>query len=274
MQSISALVRLLLVTTDTYRLRAQLLPAGLAVLPLFGVLLGEHRVDPGKTLLPAVLFMSVGGTWFLGQVIHACGQKRLRQLFRSRGGRPAIRMLRHRDRTVDRMTKQTWHERLSGQWGIHFPTRAEEDLDPAGADATYQRAVACCERHTWNRIAFPALRQESIECEFLMNGLALRWMGLITAAAAVMWTCVAHSSVSIGLRPRLELAASVSLNLESASIVLVSVLMALAWLFFFTPDRARSAAGSYDLHLLESGVTNIENARNHLDTSSIRDTVI
>jgi hypothetical protein len=80
----------------------------------------------------------------------------------------------------------------------------------------------------------------------------------MTAIGAVLWTCVDHTSLSFGLRPRLELAAFVSLHLGSASFVLVSVVMALAWIFFFTPDRARSAAWSYDLHLLESAGVGVE----------------
>jgi hypothetical protein len=68
--------------------------------------------------------------------------------------------------------------------------------------------------------------------------------------------------ITIGLRPQLELAASMSLHPVSNGIeMILAALMALVWLFFFTPDRARVAAGSFDLHLLEFGARDTSSAR-------------
>ena len=276
MQSVSALSRLLRVATDIYRLRAQLLPALLVVLPWFAILFPNHPLDPRRMLVTATLALGVGGLWsvglmwFLGLVVHACGHRRRRQLFRGRGQRPAIRMLRHRDPTVDPATKQAWREQLARRWSVRLPTQAEERAHPAKADTMYERAVTCCERHTLDHIASPALWQECLECEFLMNGLALRWIGLASAAAAALCACIDRSSMNIKLQPRWEITASLSLSSETATAVLISASLALAWLYFFTPKRARSAARSYDLHLLESAATDIKPHRAHSPQSARR----
>ena len=115
-ECLSPLSAILRVATDTYRLRAQLLPALLVVLPWFAILFPNHPLDPRRMLVTATLALGVGSLWpvglmwFLGLVVHACGYRRRRQLFRGRGQRPAIRMLRHRDPTVDPATKQAWRD--------------------------------------------------------------------------------------------------------------------------------------------------------------------
>ena len=254
MQSATALARLLLAVADPHRFRAQLWPALLLALPPSLALLAEHRIETSDVLLALSLFIGLGGAWLVSQVIQACGRKCLHELFKSSGGRPAIQILRHRDRAVDRDTKLAFHARYASRLGIHFPSRAEEQLNPRVADAIYGRAVAARERDTGDRLAFPALWSERTDCEFLVNGLALRWLGLTACAGAALWTCVGHSSLSIGLRPSLELMASASLHFGSARVVLVSTALGVAWLFFFTPNRARAAAYFYDLHLLESDI--------------------
>ena len=255
MQILSKLPRWVLTAMDASRVRAQVLLAVLIALPWCVDLPLHWGIDSRRMLALTTLFISIRGAWFVGLLVQTCGRRRMRQLFRCRGARPAIRMLRHRDRTVDPVTKQAWHEQLSRRLGIRLPTANDEQVDPATADAMYERAVNHYERQTLDRITSPALWRQSIESEFLINGWALRWIGLSSAASAVVWTCIDRGSIGIGLRPWFATTAPVSLNVESATIVLVSASVALIWLFF-TPARARSAAKSYDLHLLESVTMN------------------
>jgi hypothetical protein len=257
MHSLSALPRFLKMLADTRRVRAQLLPALCVVFPTCGRILLDGRVGR-ETILAVTIFMAVGGPWFLAQVIHACGQRRMRQLFRLEGGRPAVRMLRHRDRTVDPITKQAWRRCLAGQWGIRLPRRIDERRDPEKADEIYAHAVEYCERCIGDRTTRPGLWEAAVERDLLINGLALRWPGLIAAISAAVNRCVDGGSITIGLRPQLEVAASMSLHPVSNGIVMIlAALMALVWLFFFTPDRARVAARSFDLHLLQFGARDV-----------------
>lgn len=240
---------------DTSRVRSQLLLAVLIALPWCADSLLRWEIGSHRMLALTTLFISIRGAWFVGILVQACGRRHMRRLFRRRGGRPAVRMLRHRDRTVDPATKQAWHEQLRHRLGIRLPSADEEQVGPTTADRMYERAVNHYESQTLDHITNPSLWRQSIESEFLINGFALRWIGLSSAVSAVVWTCIDRGSIGIGLQPRLEMTASVSLNVESVAVVFVSASVALIWLFF-TPARARSAAKSYDLHLLQSVTMN------------------
>jgi hypothetical protein len=160
-------------------------------------------------------------------------------------------MLRHRNTTVDEITKKYWHAQYAARLNTEFPTRAEELLDYEGADAKYASAVAWSERHTRDPTRFRMLWRHRTEYEFLLNCLALRWIGFTAAAGTLVWACTCGGSVSVGIRSGWHLVAFVSLQPGSVSVILLSALMSLTWLFFFTPRRVRSAAWAYDRHLIE-----------------------
>lgn len=247
------LLRLLPVAMDAYRIRAQLWPALLSVMPLLLTAATEYR-DLSALLPFATLFIICGGPWLLARVVDSCGQRCLRQLVKFWGARPAVQMLRYRNRTLHPNIKKAWRTIQADRAGIRFPTRNQEHLNPTDADVKYSQIIAETERDTRDRATYPQLRQLRAEYESLLNGLALRWMGLTAAVVALAWTCVSHSTVTIGRHSDLQLAALLSFHLGSATVVVVSLLMSLVWLFFFTPQRVYRAALSYDQQLLRSPV--------------------
>jgi hypothetical protein len=251
MHGLSPLLKLLQAMTDRHRLCTQVWPALLTLLPVFAALIKERWVSPNGIALVSTVFIGVGGTGMLSLVMQDCGRRRAHKLFRRCGGRPGVEMLRHWNTTVDRETKRGLRAHLTQRLGIRLPTPTEERRNPAAADKSYQRAVVGCECRSPDRLSFPLLWQHKTASEFLINGLAARWLGFTIATSVMLWTCLSHSSMSIEEQPRLELIASLSLHFGSLSVMLVSLLMAVTWLFFFTPHRAVSAAWSYDELLLE-----------------------
>jgi hypothetical protein len=251
MQSIPPFLRLLQAATDRHRLCTQVWPALLTLLPFFAVLIEARWVSPNGIALASTVFIGVGGTGMLSLVMQDCGRRRAHKLFRRCGGRPGVQMLRHRDTTVDQETKRGLHAHLAQRLGIQLPTLSEERRNPAATDRIYQRAMVGCECCAPDRLSFPLLWQHKTAREFLINGLAVRWLGFTVATSVTLWACVGRSSMSIEEQPGLELIASLSLHLGSLSVMFVSLSMAVMWLFFFTPRRARSAAWSYDELLLE-----------------------
>ena len=250
MQSVSSLLRLLQAATDRHCVRTQVWPALLTLLPVFAVLIEARGVSPNGIALASTVFIGVGGTGMLSLVIEDCGRRRARKLFRRCGGRPGVQMLRHRNTTLDQETKRRLHAYLAQRLGIQLPTPSEERRNPVAADKIYQRAMVGCECCSPDRLSFPLLWQHKIAREFLINGLAVRWLGFTGATSVMLWACVGRSSMSIEEQPGPELIASLSLHLGSLDVMLVSLSMAVTWLFFFTPHRARSAAWSYDELLL------------------------
>lgn len=252
MQAGQALFRVLRVLADAYASRERLWPALLTVLPILLLVDGERRGSLGTMFSAVALMILCGGGWLLAQVVQALGHRCEDRLRRCWGGRPGVCMMRHRDHTVDSARKRACHARLEARSKIRLPTLIEEALDPVAADTKYDEAIAWIERHMGDRIAFPTLWHARGQYEFLLNSLALRWLGVILSLASLGRACIGDGSVSVGLQGQWEVAAFISLHSRSASVGLISGLMALAWLFFFTPGRVRSAAWSYDLTLLES----------------------
>lgn len=252
MQSVQTLLRLLPAMTDLHGVRARLWPALLVLMPVLAQIREIHPGDRDQILEVTGLLALCGIPWVLAQIAHGLGSACQQKLRRTWGVRPAVRMLRHRDTTVDEMTKKSWHAHYASRLKTPFPTPEEELLDYEGADKKYACAVAWSERHTRDRTIFRVLWRHQTEYEFLLNCLALRWIGLFAAAGTLVWACTCKGSVSVAIQSGWHLVAFVSLQRGSASVILPSVLISLAWLFFFTPRRVRSAAWSYDRHLIES----------------------
>lgn len=246
-----SLVRLLL-AVDPFEHRTRLSVAIMALLPAIVGLAGLYSIDL-KEISLSVLSVIFGGSWVLGQFVQSLGQRKQQLLRDQWDGRPATLLLRHRNPTVAASLKEVWHERYAARLNVRFPTAAEEWRHPKGADAIYAQAASWSERYTERRTKFPILWQCRTQYEFFLNGFALRGIGLTIDVFCGAWTCLKSGGVSFGSHPEWELSAFISLRPGSAAVVAVSALMASVWIFWFTENRVRANAESYDRQLLEIG---------------------
>jgi hypothetical protein len=116
----------------------------LTVLPL--ALLAAVMVPELRTslVLPAAFAsVFVAAVYaLLTRVARARGREREIDLYRAWGGKPTTAMLRHRDNRLNQHTKERYHDRLRALGPPYrIPTAAEEEADPAAADARYESAM-------------------------------------------------------------------------------------------------------------------------------------
>ena len=112
---------------DTYTFRARIQPALVVVLPL--------------GFLMFALLGAAGGTAVVAQVGRERGRKKEPNLWKSWGGPPTTRLLRHRRQEGDDALAPGLRRQVEEWIGYPLPTEQEEEANPSWADTKYEEAV-------------------------------------------------------------------------------------------------------------------------------------
>lgn len=176
---------------DAYVLRARIAPVTLAALPVIVVFLADlvWLDDLGELTFAGILGLAV--LTLLAQLGRDRGKRLEPALFRSWGGPPTTRLLRHRDDTFDPITKQRLHATLERKSGVVLLTAEEEAEDPAGADMAYGSAVLWLLRNAPDKRSAPHLWEDNVSYGFRRNLWALKPFALAICLALVVlaiWT--------------------------------------------------------------------------------------
>lgn len=226
---------------DAYSIRARLWPALLTALPL-GLL--TYAVLPGDLFDEAALgglFAWCGGAYLLAQIARDAGKRKEEALFKSWGGAPTTRHLRHR-RANDKLLLRRRHRQISALTGEALPSAEREQADPEEADAMYRRCTLALRERTRNRQEFPLVFAESCAYGFRRNLLGLRPIGIgVSALTLAMVAWLTHPAVPPTFRAG-------PLTLWVAGVV--SALLLIAFLFVITPAWVHIKAEAYAGRLL------------------------
>src|SRR5690606_25170158 len=111
-------------------------------------------------------------------------------LFKKWGGTPTTQLQRHRDRTVDPVTKVIRHNLLASALNIAFPTPQDEEERPAQADDIYAAGTNLLRELTRDRIRFPLVFAENTTYGFRRNALGLKPIGIATSLAATLFVLI------------------------------------------------------------------------------------
>lgn len=225
-------------TSDDYDLKARAAPAFVSIFPTvlsFYLLVPQFRsVLRGITLLCASLFVSL----LFAYVARRVGSAKENALFKQWVGRPTTIMLRHRDSTIDPLTKARYHAFLSGRTGLAFPSASQEQADPTSADLAYESAGRWLREYTRDRHLFPRVRLDNIGYGFSRNLWGLKpWAFALTL-------------VTLVIDGAYELADHRSSGGLPIVAVGVAVVWALVWLVAITPSFVQTAAFAYARALL------------------------
>ena len=128
---------------DKYSLTARLYPALLTAAPIIWSAIALFP-DVTNSIVHASVFTLVAGCllYFLTSVARSKGKFAEAKLIAKWGAWPTTLLLRHRDQTVDKITKARHHKTLSSLCGgLHFPSEVEEDQSPEQADEVYRSAT-------------------------------------------------------------------------------------------------------------------------------------
>ncbi|CAJ5924884.1 Uncharacterised protein [Burkholderia pseudomallei] len=234
---------------DAYDRAARLYPALICLLPVVAVAAGVYGTVLSLNSALLTLVTSFGGLFLLMSVSRDLGKRLEPALFSSWGGKPTTQVLRHRDTTLDPVTKKRFHGFLEKHLEIAFPTTDEEAADPVAADSVYQSGTQWLLGKTRDRARFPLVFKENVNYGFRRNCLGLKPIGMLIAALAMAWTLAASGTLSATGISAPKIAEA---NIGAKVALIVNLGMLLIWTFLITPISVRRVAFAYADMLLRA----------------------
>src|SRR5579863_6877105 len=104
--------------TDPYDRQARLYPALLCLLPLLALV--TLLYGPTGSVLTGVVTIAVscGGLFLMMNICREMGKRLEDKLYRDWGGKPTTQLLRHRNGTIDSVTKRRYHAFLAAKISV------------------------------------------------------------------------------------------------------------------------------------------------------------
>jgi hypothetical protein len=240
--------------TDPYERQARLYPALLALLPLLALVM--LLFGPKLRALTGALSVAIscGGLYLTTNLCRELGKRLEGRLYQEWGGKPTTRLLRHRDKTIEAVTKRRYHSYLAAKINVPFPDKNQEAKDPEGADEIYQSAVRWLLDHTrpGDGKKFDMIFKENVAYGFRRNALGMKTIGLIVSIGSLLWVLTLEGVV-FSRGPRfIDLTAFSRMPESATASLVVSSIMLVAWILFFTKRSTRTAAFTYAETLLRA----------------------
>jgi hypothetical protein len=236
---------------DPYDRRARLFPIVLVSLPALLLLPALSSsvafLEYPNGLLAAAVLLAV--CYLLTGFARSAGKRVQPQLISSWGGEPTTAMLRHRDSTLNPVTKNRYREVLSTMFGVHLPSEDEELAHPSRADLAYSSVVAMLRARRRGE-PHGLVLVENAAYGFRRNLYGLRlpaiFLALLCAiiAGAVMWADVVGHSISA-----MWIVVTGS-DRQLAAALIVDLLIAIAWVAVVRQGWVHESARDYATALL------------------------
>jgi hypothetical protein len=230
---------------DPYERKARLYPALLAMFPL--VIMVMMLYGPKMSALMNVIMIaaSCGGLYLMTNLCREFGKRLEPGLFQKWGGKPTTQLLRHRDNTIEVVTKRRYHSFLAGKINEPFPDKTQEVSDPTAADDVYQSAIRWLLNHIRDTTQFRLLFRENVTYGFRRNALGMKPIGLVISLGSLLWIFVTHGVVSMSANHFFNRSALIALPETAVASLIVSAFMFVVWVVFFTKATVRTAAFTY-----------------------------
>jgi hypothetical protein len=239
--------------TDPYDRQARLYPALLCLLPLLALIAFLYAPNVSALTGVVTLAVSCGGLFLMTDICRELGKRREERLFTEWGGKPTTQLLRHRDNTVDSVTKRRYHAFLAAKISATFPDAEQEKADPAKADDAYQSGARWLLDHTRPDAGkqFDLLFRDNVTYGFRRNALGVRPLAIVVAIGCLLWTLAKEHVIGTGGRI-FDWSALTQLSPTAIASLAVSGVMLLVWVFFFTEATLRTSAFSFAATLLRT----------------------
>jgi len=227
---------------DSYSRKARLMPVLLVVFPigLSTVAWSYGELSGWGTLIG--LFTPFGLTPFLAQAGRDLGKRKEKLLFEMWGGKPTTRLLRHRDNTLNALTKARYHTKLQALLpDLAIPRTGQESADPDHADKVYDSCTNYLIERTRKGEENHLIRAENINYGYRRNLWAMKPAGLTLAVVGVL--CCSLKILSS--------AQSGELLVVPFAAAAVSTALAAWWAIRINPSWVHLAGEEYARRLLE-----------------------
>lgn len=236
---------------DPYERKARLAPALLVLVPMLAILWAIYGDKVGIKSGLAALLAACGVLFWMAKIARNAGARLQEGLFARWGGMPSTQLLRHRDATIDPITKDRYHKVLSKGIGKELPSEAAEHADPQAADMVYRSGIKWLIEQTRDPRRYAHLLKENIAYGFHRNMLGLRPIAICKAAlclgASIIWIGGTFISLPGDYSSKLS-----GITFEQAAAFIVSLTALLLWIFGVTESGVRAAAFAYGERLLQA----------------------
>lgn len=228
---------------DHYTFRARLTPAFLCGLPAALAVMAWFSAEFWSWGAFWAFVVASGFTALLSEIGRDKGKTKEKDLWKSWGGAPTTRHLRHSG-PLDSSTRARYHRRLEELIpNLTLPTPDQEHSDRKEADRTYQTCTNWLKEHTRDQKKYPLVYKELVSYGFRRNLWGLKPIGLTVTAVALLTIAVRIA------QPLYQSQNIPALALPSGGI---TILLLVLWIFWIRPDWIRIPADGYAQRLLAS----------------------
>lgn len=233
----------LLTYFGVYEIKARFFPALLILLPfLFTLLIWYPELIEFETSI-IILIASIILLFFIAKISREAGLKVQAKLLNNWGGFPTTIFLRHRDSSIDYVTKERYHTFLSERISnIQIPSAAEENENPDLYDLHYGSAVKWLLENTRDPMNYSMIHQDNSNYGFSRNMLGVKLVGILISFISLLLNIY-------GAYDQYKFVIS-EFPLKIWIAFLVSILFILLWVFFVNSNWVKSTSRAYARSLL------------------------
>ena len=202
------------------------------------------------------LLVTAGGTAVVAQVGREQGRKKQPSLWKSWGGPPTTRLLRHHHPADDLAMPSGLRQKVEEWAGYPLPDHQDEETCSAWADTKYEEVVRSLLEATRDTSRFPLVFAENVNYGYRRNLWGLRPFGTPIAVILTLcsWTLLA---LTIWGRPWPEPWWDIFPNPDSVAVIRLAVAVANTsiaafWLFWVKPSWVKVVADAFAIKLFES----------------------
>lgn len=238
--------------TNEYERKARLYPALLSLFPMIAMVMLLYGSRVSVLTNVVTIATSCGGLYLMTNLCRELGKRLEPKLFQEWGGKPTTQLLRHRDKTIEALTKRRYHSFLAEKINEPFPNPEQEANDPARADDVYQSGVRWLLNQTRDTNTFGLLFRENVAYGFRRNALGIKPIGLTIALGCLLWILGTEGVLSLSSTGFVSKAALLAMPETATASLIASAAMLAVWTVFFTNSSVRTAAFTYAEMLLRA----------------------
>jgi hypothetical protein len=176
------------------------------------------------------------------QIARDFGKEGEKKLWQSWGGMPSMAIFRHRNKTLNPITKAKYHQRLAQKLNTGAPTSDDERDAPNAADRIYAAWSDYLRTNTRDD-RFQLLHKENTSYGYRRNVWGLRAVGITTSLIG---------SIVCALRLYVGFESTGEIDILAGIAATFSLVLLILWLGYFTADWVRIVAESYAERLCEA----------------------
>jgi hypothetical protein len=228
---------------DRYSIQARYFPVVISTLPLLITIIALSPSNSiGIGILTAFL-TSAGVTAVLIQIGRDYGKKKEGNFNILFGGKATICMLRHKTSTINPITLERYHSKLSKSIRTKKPTSKYENSNPDECDIIYDSWIDWLRTKTRDIKKHNLVFEENINYGFRRNLWGIKSFGIVISIIGILLLII---------KLILDFLNYHSISLYLVIIVIFNNLFLLFWIFCVTPKWVRLAANEYAKRLLEA----------------------